>query len=110
MRIRERRTRSVHIKLTQNEYDLIDAKAAPGESATEVARGLLLRAARGPDPVQLAVLAESWLLRNLVMNGLALLAPAGIRAEVLQSLRNLKIEGDGVKQAKARALADGTDA
>jgi hypothetical protein len=79
MRRRLRLTRSITAKVTQLDYEKLEALAGE-QGVSQWARAVLLREAAGPDPAQVALMAALQSLRYVLFNGLPWLAPDHLRA------------------------------
>jgi len=88
-------TRSITAKVTQIDYEKMEARAGQ-QTVSEWARGVLLQHLTGPDPFQVALMAEFWSLRYILINNLP-----GSNSNVL---REWVEDADARKADKARTI------
>ncbi len=94
MKLRPRLDRNINTRVTQIDYERMESQAGQ-QTVSEWARDILLKQLAGPDQVQVAMMAELWALRYILING-------GIPAS--QTLRELVDESDAKKVDKAVSL------
>lgn len=96
---REPRDQSVTLKLTLTEFRLLDARATPEASPTEIARDLVLRGIADPDPDIVALMAEVLAMREAMLNCFNRLAAGVLTPELVND--TIAKKADDGKRARA---------